>query len=149
MGETFREFAETWCRSTDAAERPATAAAGGDRAEPQRAVRALVHRTPVRTMAHVDALIALRDAAPHPCTLAELTRAARVPPGTVAQRCVDDLVVAGLATRVADRDAYRFAPETAALRAAVDALVALRARGGTLVRLLGLYAAEPRRGAGA
>jgi hypothetical protein len=147
MGQTFRDFAEAWSRSTDQAERPCPSGAAGDAAELKRAVRGLVRRTPVRTMAHVDALIALRRAAPRARTLAELADAARVPPGTVARRCADDLVAAGLALRVADRDAYRYAPETAALRGAVDALVALHARGGTLVRLIGAYATEPLRDA--
>ncbi len=140
MGRTFGDFAEAW--SHDRADR-AAGEASVDAAALQRAVRTLVRQTPVRTMAHVDALLALRRAAPHACTLTELADAARVPPGTVARRCADDLVAAGLAVRLADRDAYHFAPETPALRTAVDALVALHARGGTLVRLLGAYATEP------
>jgi hypothetical protein len=135
MGQTFLEFAEAWSDVADPAERSA---------DLLRTVRALVRQTPVRTMAHVDALIALRRAAPRPCTLAELADAARVPLGTVARRCADELVDGRLAVRVADRDAYQYAPATPSLRAGTDALVVLRERQGTLVRLLAAYAAEPR-----
>jgi hypothetical protein len=134
MGQTFLEFAEAWSDAAVPAER------SGDL---MRAVRALVRQTPVRTMAHVDALIALHRSAPRPCTLAELADAARVPLGTVARRCADELVDGGLAARVADRDAYRYAPVTPSLRAGADALIVLRERQGTLVRLLTAYAAEP------
>jgi hypothetical protein len=137
MGQTFLEFAGAWPGAADPAERSA---------DLLRAVRALVHQTPVRTIAHVDALIALRGAAPHPCTLAELADAARVPLGTVARRCADQLVDGGLAARVADRDAYRYAPASPSLHAGTDALVALRQRRGALVRRLAAYVAESRPG---
>src|SRR5690242_19120533 len=105
MGPTFRDLAEARSPSTERADRLAPAGASGSVAELPRAVRALARQTPVRTMAHVDALLALRRAAPRACTLAELGDAARVPPGTVARRCADDLVAAGLAARLDDRDA--------------------------------------------
>jgi hypothetical protein len=138
MGQAFLEFADAWSGAADSAERSA---------DLLRAVRALVHQTPVRTIAHVDALIALRGAAPHPRTLAELADAARVPLGTVARRCADQLVDGGLAARVADRDAYRYAPATPSLRAGTDALVVLGRRRGALVRRPAAYAAESRPGA--
>ena len=78
----------------------------------------------VESLAHVDALLALRRAAPGPCTLATIAEAARVPDGVVARRCVEDLVAAGLVTPLGDCAAYRYAPGTAELRAAVDALAA-------------------------
>ena len=143
MGQTYLEYADTWSRPAGGVEPSTSPATSGSPVDLLRAVRTLVRQTPVRTIAHADALIALCRAAPRPCTLAELADAARVPLGTVARRCAEDLVEAGLATRVADRDAYRYAPATPSLRTGTDAVVALRERRSTLVRLLTMYAAEP------
>jgi DNA-binding IclR family transcriptional regulator len=102
-----------------------------------RDVRALINRL-VGTVAHVDALLALRRAAPRPCGLAEIAEAARVPAGPVARRCVDELVAAELAVALADTSAYRYAPATSELRASVDALAAVYHLRPRLV-LLALY----------
>ena len=100
-------------------------------------VRRLVTRL-VGTVAHVDALLALRRAAPGACTLAEIAEAARVSPGPVARQCAEDLVAAGLAAPLADRCAYRYAPATAELREGVNALAAAYHARRTLV-LRALY----------
>lgn len=117
---------------------------GHDKLPPE--VRALVSRSAIGTPAHVDALLALRRSAPQPVSLADIADAARVPHGTVAQRCADDLVAAGLAVSIADARTYRYMPATAELRESVDALAAVHARRpAALVRALYAHGAEPRR----
>lgn len=67
----------------------------GDRREVLPAdVRTLITEL-LRTAAHIDALLALRHAAPEPCTLSEIAEAAGLPPGSVAHRCAEELVAAG------------------------------------------------------
>jgi hypothetical protein len=85
-------------------------------------VLALVYG-PVRTLAHVELLLALRACQPAACTTDELAEAASATTLDGARLTLNELVAAGLAAEV-DADRWRFAPRDASARQAVDQLAA-------------------------
>lgn len=102
----------------------ATSAAALDQHRPDAIpveVRTLLSRRSP-TVARVDMLLALRAAAPRACPMTEIAAAAQLPVGAVAQRCTNELIEAGLVTRLAGHPGYRYTPSLPELRASVDAL---------------------------
>ena len=105
-------------------------------------VRALI-RGPLATIAHVEALLLLRRTAPAPVTAESVAAEAQIPTHAAARRHLDDLVAAGLA-EAAGKDAYRYAPSTGELGAAVDALARMyNEKPVTLVRAVYARPADP------
>ena len=105
------------------------------------AVLQLVHG-PVRTIAHVELLLTLRDRAPTPVALEALAAAAHVSSRDGARAMLDELANAGLVA-APDETTWVFAPR-GALREAVEALAAAyNQRPVTLVRALYERPAKP------
>jgi len=101
----------------------------------------LVHG-PVRTIAHVELLLALRDRAPSPVLLETLAEVAHVSSRDGARAMLDELANAGLVASP-DPATWVFAPR-GALREAVEALAAAyNQRPVTLVRALYERPAKP------
>ena len=101
----------------------------------------LVHG-PVRTIAHVELLLALRDRAPSPVLLETLAEVAHVSSRDGARAMLDELANAGLVASP-DPATWVFAPR-GALREAVEALAAAyNQRPVTLVRALYARPAKP------
>ena len=89
---------------------------------------------PLTSMAHVEALLCLRRAAPTARTLAEIAAEIHAASAAAARRTLDDLVAGHLAQR-GDGDSWRFAPRSAELARAVDALATMyNERPVTLIR---------------
>jgi hypothetical protein len=83
-------------------------------------VLVLIHG-PIASMAHAEALLCLRRAAPEPRALAALAAEAQIAVLDVARKCVDELVAAGLAAATGPLE-YGYAPASEDRRRAVDAL---------------------------
>ena len=105
-------------------------------------VRALI-RGPLATIAHVEALLMLRRAAPGAVEPSAVAAEAQLPTLVAARRCLDDLVGARLAEG-AGRDTYRYAPTQPGAREAVDALARMyNEKPVTLVRAVYARPAGP------
>ena len=95
------------------------------------------------TMEHVEVLLALAADGTRGWTAAEVAAAVRGNPASVAGR-LEDLVASGLATREGDAGdgVYRYAPKSAALRAATIGLAEMyRTKPVSLVKAI--YARPP------
>jgi hypothetical protein len=105
-------------------------------------VLALIHG-PIASMAHAEALLSLRRAAPEPRALAVLAAEAQIAALEVARTCLDELVAAGLAAATGPQE-YGYAPATEDRRRAVDALADMyNTKPVTLIRAIYSRPAAP------
>ena len=105
-------------------------------------VRDLIARH-LATMEHVDVLLLLARAPEHALSIGAIAERLRIPEGALPARAMADLVESGLVAREkggpggTDEVCFRYAPKTAAQRAAVEALaVAYNERPVTLVKAI-------------
>jgi hypothetical protein len=105
-------------------------------------VLALIHG-PIASMAHAEALLSLRRAAPEPRAIGVLAAEAQIAAPDVARRCLDELVAAGLVAAAGPQE-YAYAPASEDRRRAVDALAEMyNTKPVTLIRAIYSRPATP------